>query len=78
MVRTSYSKRSANGNPSRSRQRVKTRKTISMTESLDERLQAMIQEGTLTWSGKKLKPVVPVERASGKRTVAGLLIENRR
>ncbi|MBI1864889.1 MAG: hypothetical protein HYR98_04040 [Nitrospirae bacterium] len=48
-----------------------------MTESLDERLQAMLQAGSLAWSGKTLKPMIPVARASGKRTVADLLIEDR-
>ncbi len=83
--------RQLKANLSRYLRRVKEGETISITEhgrevgrivptalSLEERLQAMLQAGTLSWSGKKLKPMIPVARASGKRTVADLLIEDRR
>jgi hypothetical protein len=37
----------------------------------------MAQSGLLLWNKRKLKRMVPVARARGKRTVADLLIEDR-
>lgn len=57
---------------------IPNRETTAPTAlSLDKRLQAMRQAGVLAWSGKKLRPMVPVARASAKRTVADLLIGDR-
>lgn len=70
--------------------RVKEGETVYITEhgrevgrivpavlSPDERIQGMLQAGSLAWSGKRLKPMAPVAHTSGKRTVADLLIEDR-
>ena len=69
---------------------VKKGKTIVITEhgkavgrlipaslSLEERIEAMRRAGLVSWNGKKLKPMAPVAKMRGPRTVADLLIENR-
>lgn len=69
---------------------VKAGRTIVITEhgepigrlspvglSLEARLQAMVEAGQATWSGKKLGRVAPVARVRGKRTVAELVVEDR-
>jgi prevent-host-death family protein len=50
---------------------------VPATQSLDDRLQAMVQAGLIAWSGKKLALTHPVARTRGKRTVADLVVENR-
>ena len=50
---------------------------IPAAQSLDDRLQAMAQAGSIAWSGKKLARMRPIARVRGKRTVADLLVENR-
>jgi prevent-host-death family protein len=50
---------------------------VPATQSLDDRLQAMVRAGLIAWSGKKLAPTRPVARARGKRTVADLVVEDR-
>jgi len=52
-------------------------RVVPTTQTREERLQAMLQIGIIAWSGKKLKPMRPVARLRGNRTVADLLIENR-
>ena len=52
-------------------------RVVPATQSREERLQAMLQIGLIAWNGKKLKPMQPVARLRGKRTIADLLIENR-
>jgi prevent-host-death family protein len=52
-------------------------KIIPVTQSLEEKLEAMVQAGLLQWSGKKLEPMEPVAAVRGDRTVADLLIEDR-
>jgi prevent-host-death family protein len=42
-----------------------------------DRIEAMAQSGLLAWNKRKLKPMAPVARVRGKRTVAELLIEGR-
>ncbi len=42
-----------------------------------DRIEAMAQSGLLVWNKRKLKPMAPVARVRGKRTVAELLIEDR-
>lgn len=57
---------------------IPNRETTAPTAlSLDKRLQAMRQAGSLAWSGKKIRSMVPLARTSGKRTVADLLIGDR-
>jgi prevent-host-death family protein len=42
-----------------------------------ERVEAMAQAGLVLWNRRKLKPMPPVAKVHGKRTVADLLIEDR-
>ncbi len=44
---------------------------------VQDRMEAMAQSGLLVWNKRKLKPMAPVARVRGKRTVAELLIEDR-
>lgn len=44
---------------------------------VEERIEAMVQTGLVLWNRKKLRPMPPVAKARGKRTVADLLIEDR-
>jgi antitoxin (DNA-binding transcriptional repressor) of toxin-antitoxin stability system len=44
---------------------------------VQDRIEAMAQSGLLVWNKRKLKPMAPVARVRGKRTVAELLIEDR-
>lgn len=44
---------------------------------LEARLQAMVEAGSLAWSGQRLEPMVPVARLRGEQGVADLLIEER-
>ncbi len=70
--------------------RVKTGETLIITEHgktvgrivpagqpLALRLESMLESGSLVWSGKRTRPMAPVARVRGKRTVSDLLIENR-
>ena len=44
---------------------------------VQDRIEAMARSGLLLWNKRKLKPMAPVARVRGKRTVAELLIEDR-
>ncbi len=44
---------------------------------IQDRIEAMAQSGLLVWNKRKLKPLKPVARVRGKRTVAELLVEDR-
>lgn len=46
-------------------------------QPLEARLDAMIEAGSLAWSGQKLEPLAPVAQVRGKNSVADLLIEER-
>ncbi len=50
---------------------------VPAEESLDDRLHAMVKAGLAQWNGKKLKPMKPVARTRGSRTVSDLVIEDR-
>ena len=45
--------------------------------SLEERLQAAVEAGLAEWSGETLPPQKPVGCATGDRTVADVVVENR-
>jgi prevent-host-death family protein len=45
--------------------------------SLQERLTFLVQAGVISWSGRPLKPMKPVARIRGRKTVADLVSENR-
>jgi len=70
---------------------VKSGKTILITErgepigrivpageTLQARLQAMVDAGLAEWNGKRLPPVKPVARVKEGFSVADMLIEDRR
>ena len=70
--------------------RVKTGETIVITDRgqpvgrivpadqpLEAKLRAMIEAGTLAWSGQSLEPMVPVAQVQGQHSIADLLIEER-
>jgi len=44
---------------------------------IEDRMEMMAQAGLLIWNKHKMKPIAPVARVRGKRTVSDLLIENR-
>jgi len=50
---------------------------IPTARPVQDRIEAMAQSGLLVWNKRKLKPMAPVARVRGKRTVAELLIEDR-
>jgi prevent-host-death family protein len=52
-------------------------KIVPVNISIDERLQALVDAGLVTWSGKSLSAMSPVAKTRGSRTVADLLIEDR-
>lgn len=50
---------------------------IADASSLRERLEVLTNAGGILWSGRRLKPIKPVARVRGRRTVADLISENR-
>jgi prevent-host-death family protein len=51
---------------------------IADASSLDERLEVLANAGRILWSGRRLKPTMPVARVRGSRkTVADLISESR-
>jgi antitoxin (DNA-binding transcriptional repressor) of toxin-antitoxin stability system len=44
---------------------------------LDDRLESMARTGLLQWNRRRLAPIRPLARPTGRRTVADLLIEDR-
>lgn len=51
---------------------------IPQGQSLDERLEELKQAGLIRWSGKKLSPMKPLARLRGSRTIAEIIVEDRR
>ena len=47
-------------------------------QSLEQRLQVMIDAGLAEWNGKPLPPARPVAKLKGGKTIADLIIEDRR
>ena len=45
---------------------------------VQDRIEAMAQSGLLLWNKQKLRPMAPLARVRGRRTVAELLIEDRK
>jgi len=48
------------------------------TDSLDDRLETLRNAGAILWSGRRLGAAKPDVRPRRKRTVADVLVENRR
>ena len=51
---------------------------VPEADSLEERLEALKNSGTVLWSGRRLARTKPEVRARGKRTVSDILVENRK
>jgi prevent-host-death family protein len=51
---------------------------IPETDSLDSRIDALRQTGGIQWSGRRLSATKPTARVRGKRTVADIVVENRK
>ena len=47
-------------------------------QSLDQRLQAMIDAGLAEWNGKPLPPARPVAKLRGGKSISDMIIEDRR
>ena len=47
-------------------------------QSLEQRLQAMIDAGLAEWNGKPLPPMKPVDKLRRGKSIADLIIEDRR
>lgn len=50
---------------------------VPTTQSMDDKIQAMINAGLAEWNGQKFKPMKPVARMRGKQTISDIVIENR-
>jgi prevent-host-death family protein len=51
---------------------------IPAAETLEERIQSLVQSGVADWNGKKVKPGKPVAKIkSGSKTLAEIVSENR-
>ncbi len=48
-----------------------------VSPTLAERMRALMADGTIVWSGRKLRPAEPVAQLQGDVTVADLLSEDR-
>ena len=46
--------------------------------AVQDRIDAMAQSGLLLWNKRRLKPMAPRARVRGRRTVAELLVEDRK
>jgi prevent-host-death family protein len=46
--------------------------------SLEERIEAVRRSGLLSWNGQKLEPLKPVAKLRTEKTVAELVVEDRR
>lgn len=44
---------------------------------VQDRIENMLQAGLILWNRKPLRPMAPVAKARGRRTVADLLLEDR-
>jgi len=51
---------------------------VTVVSSLEERIEAARRSGLLSWNGQKLEPLKPVARLRTKKTVAELVVEDRR
>ena len=51
---------------------------VPVASSLEERIEAARRSGLVSWNGQKLKPLEPVAKVRTKKTVAQLVVEDRR
>jgi prevent-host-death family protein len=50
---------------------------VPETQSFDDRMDTLRKAGSIEWSGRRLGAAKPAVRVRGKRTVAGIVVENR-
>ena len=51
---------------------------VPLASSLEQRIEAMRDSGDVAWNGNKLGPVTPVKKRRTTRTVADILIADRK
>jgi prevent-host-death family protein len=51
---------------------------VPVVSPLEDRLEAAIRSGLVSWNGRRLHPRVPVAKVRRSKTVAGLVVEGRR
>lgn len=51
---------------------------IPQGQTLEQRLEELQRAGLIRWSGKKLSPMKPIAKLRGKKTIADIIIEDRR
>ena len=51
---------------------------VPVGQSLELRLKAMVDAGLAEWNGKPLPPMKPVAKLKGGKSIADLIIEDRR
>ncbi len=51
---------------------------IPLAPKLEQRIGAMRDSGDIAWNGNKLRPVTPIKRRRRTRTVADILIADRK
>jgi prevent-host-death family protein len=51
---------------------------IPVVSSLEERIEAARRSGLLSWNGQKIRSLKPVAKLRTKKTVAELVVEDRR
>lgn len=47
-------------------------------QPLEQRVQAMLNAGLAEWNGQRPPPMKPIARLKGKKSIADLIIEDRR
>ena len=52
-------------------------RVIPEGDPVQMRLQALVADGTIVWNGQRLRPLSPVAKTEGSKTVAELLLEDR-
>lgn len=51
---------------------------VPVGQSLEERIQAMLDAGLAEWDGKPLPPMKPVAKLKGGKSISDIIIEDRR
>ncbi len=50
---------------------------IPIEESLEEKMETLVNTGFAVWSGERLTAVMPTIKAKGDKTIAQLVVEDR-
>ncbi len=50
---------------------------VPLAGSPEKRMQALVEAGLVTWSGRRLPPLAPIVRPRGEQSVAEILLEGR-